>query len=117
LARNPDPKIPIFGFFWENFSGFWDFWDEKSHIFGTLGLVWLGISWDFWNFRFFWDFRASLGYLSQSFGDFWVGFGTYGSCLAWDVMGFGCPNSTHNTRFFWVQIYACESNFLLHQLN
>jgi hypothetical protein len=58
------------------------------------------------NSNFFdWNF---LGFLGQSFGDFWVGFGTFGSCLGWDFLGFGCPNPIQNPRFFWVQMYTYE---------
>jgi hypothetical protein len=48
-----------------------------------------------------------LGYLGQGFGDFWVGFGTFRSCLGWDFLGFGCLNPTQNPR--WVQMYVCMS--------
>ena len=50
-------------------------------------------------------FLGYLGYLSQDFGDFWIGFGTFGSCLGWDPLGLGSPNPTQNPRF-WVQMYG-----------
>jgi hypothetical protein len=52
--------------------------------------------------------RFFLGKFS-GFWDIWVKvlviFGTYGSCLGWDFLGFGCPNPTQNPRYFWVQMY------------